>query len=604
MLKKIKLKLKESKFFVFRLLVICSAILAFGAFSIGYAYFNQTLSGRGTVNIAISEAEIIITNVSSPTIHKNATIVRTATHSQNNITFSVELDQTNATVTYDITIKNNGSSNVRFDNTEEVSNNDAVIYKLSGIDESTILAPQEELTFHLIICYSEEYKYNFPDSKKDTTTLSFIFHSTLRNPIIPIEGYIVEDSGDVSASRWGAPATIVLDNKNDFDVEVKLSTIRSFTIYDDKGVERNFHIEANSSIERKIYIKDNDKAISSGTVTDVYVQASVTDYDTVKTVFIDSININLGAKGKYQVLEDGFSELNDEEDFSEADTGKGGIYSTVGAGGESTYFYRGAVSDNYFSFAGYTWRILRLDENANIRLILNDVLKDSKGNALTNKFKESNTAQSIEEAETLVKFVNDLHDPSVNSPIYGSIDDTSDNTLRGWYNNTIAGTVNESYVVESTFCMDTEGGTATSSGTSSAVYYFGAYQKVGPDTDMYEPSFDCSESGKITGYVGLLSADEYVFAGGAFRKSNTSFFLNDSGISTTWWTLSPAYYDPTLKTVGVFAAYADGSITDWPDGNTIKNSFGIRPVITVRGTDILNGSGTKTDPYRFAALDT
>ena len=45
-----------------------------------------------------------------------------------------------------------------------------------------------------------------------------------------------------------------------------------------------------------------------------------------------------------------------------------------------------------------------------------------------------------------------------------------------------------------------------------------------------------------------------------------------------------------------------GSITDWIDSNTITNTGAIRPVITVNGDKEITGSGTSSDPYKFADL--
>ena len=108
-----------------------------------------------------------------------------------------------------------------------------------------------------------------------------------------------------------------------------------------------------------------------------------------------------------------------------------------------------------------------------------------------------------------------------------------------------------------------------------------------------------SESILITDKVGLLSSDEYIFAGGAFRTNNTLFFLNDSGISSSWWTLSPGYYDSIQANVGAFIVEANGSITDWPGGDRITTYGGIRPVITINGVHKISGDGTYDNHKHF-----
>jgi hypothetical protein len=63
--------------------------------------------------------------------------------------------------------------------------------------------------------------------------------------------------------------------------------------------------------------------------------------------------------------------------------------------------------------------------------------------------------------------------------------------------------------------------------------------------------------------------------------------------------MSPGYYDSNQSKVGVFYVSSTGSISDWPNANTLTNSYGIRPVITVNGNNILNGDGTIDNPYTF-----
>lgn len=598
MIQKLKEKCKDSIAFKFRLLIIVFAIFCISTYSVGYAYFSQILNTTGEIDVVVTESQIEITSISSPTIKKDAVENSTPTYSGTSATFSVQLPKTNSSLVYSITVKNTGTSNVKYDDTSISTNNDAITYRIDGVDRFTVLEPNETLTFQVTINYTEEYQYSYPSSKTARFTLEFLFNPTFRGKYQSLSGYIVEDTGNVTETEYGAPATIVIQNDNNYELNFTLYGQNNFVVYNQEGIEQTYTIGANASLTLPSYIKDSSTANAIGTSPTVSIMAKVTDSNVSKTSLIDTIDLTLENKGKYEVLSDGYTETSSDVDYSSTNTTTGGIYSEVGINGEKTYYYRGSVSNNYFSFAGYTWRILRLDENSNIRLILNSLIQSS-GSTATQQFKTTNTANSLDAAKTLSKLIVDPTSTSNNSPIYGYLTDTSTTTLRGWYNNNIAGTNYENYVADSVFCMDTDGGNATSSGTYTSVFYFASYQKLGVDTALYDPDFGCIESNQITEKIGLLTADEYVFAGGAFRATNTTFFLNDSGISTAWWTMSPAYYDENLKTVGVFMVYANGSITDWPNGNTLTNSYGIRPVITVKGDKELLGTGTSSDPYRF-----
>ena len=50
------------------------------------------------------------------------------------------------------------------------------------------------------------------------------------------------------------------------------------------------------------------------------------------------------------------------------DTETDGLYMTEDDEGES-YYYRGAVKNNYVSFAGFIWRIIRRNGDGSVRLI-------------------------------------------------------------------------------------------------------------------------------------------------------------------------------------------------------------------------------------------
>ena len=45
------------------------------------------------------------------------------------------------------------------------------------------------------------------------------------------------------------------------------------------------------------------------------------------------------------------------------------IYETTDTDGKPTYYYRGSVENNYVKFAGYFWRIIRINSNGSIRMI-------------------------------------------------------------------------------------------------------------------------------------------------------------------------------------------------------------------------------------------
>lgn len=581
-----------------KILIISTIILLF-SFSVGYALLSQNLNILGSVSILPAPTGTVVSSISSGTFSNNASESSNSSKSGSTATLSVSFPRVNSTASYQITITNNSTTSSRFSSLETTISNDAFTYSISGIDTSTILASGEQVTCTVTIYYADDYKYQLPSTTTSSLVLDFKFVSTTREKLSGLTGTISPSSGDITQTEHGALFNISLDNPNDFPVTYYLEGENGFVVYNENGEIATYYLAANASDNFNIYIDDSETSIAEGTTASVNVIAKIEDYDELVTSTIGNVTLTLEDKSKYVVLVGGggIKTTPSDIDYSNVDSSSSGIYAASDSSGGYTYYYRGSVSNNYFSFAGYTWRILRIDSSSNIRLILNGFITDDSGSVVTKQFKSSNTATSQDGADTLLKLINDVNDSSVNSPIYGSIDSTDTTTLRGWYNSKLASY--ESYIVDSQFCQDTSGGHTTSSGTNTSVFYYGSYQRIGVDSGLYSPDFVCASSDIITEKIGLMSSDEYVFAGGAFRKSNTSIFINDFSPSNSWWTLSPAYYDSNLSTVGLFIVPADGSITDWPNGNTLKNYGAIRPVITVNGNLTVAGSGTSRDPYYF-----
>ena len=69
-------------------------------------------------------------------------------------------------------------------------------------------------------------------------------------------------------------------------------------------------------------------------------------------------------------------------DFSKTATTDEGLFTAEDDDGTS-YYYRGAVKNNYVAFAGFTWRIIRRNEDGSIRLIYSGKTTSDTGTAVT-----------------------------------------------------------------------------------------------------------------------------------------------------------------------------------------------------------------------------
>ena len=93
----------------------------------------------------------------------------------------------------------------------------------------------------------------------------------------------------------------------------------------------------------------------------------------------------------------------------------------------------------------------------------------------------------------------------------------------------------------------------------------------------------------LTYPVGLLTADEVMYAGGKYNKSNATYYLNNS---TIYKTMSPWDFDGgvarvggVLGNVGVYSTYS-GSVG------------GVRAAVNLSSyVEITSGNGTFDNPY-------
>lgn len=244
--------------------------------------------------------------------------------------------------------------------------------------------------------------------------------------------------------------------------------------------------------------------------------------------------------------------------------------------GETIYFYRGNVTNNYVEFAGLTWRILRLNTDGSIRLILDDT-----ASGVSTAYMSENTTSSDTIADVIdkIKWQNSL----------------AYSTLGDWYQSNIINSGYDDYVVTSDYCFDTSYEYSEST-VAGDCYYFGTYLRLGVDGNRYIPTFS-TDNGLIQGKYGLITGDEILYAGGYWNQGNTSYFLYDGNTS---WIMSPSFWDYEFHyKIGIMHFVSNGAISDWPSSDTVLEELGLRPVISIRGDLEMTGTGLSGNPYKY-----
>ena len=522
---------------------------------IGFASISATdLQLEGTASLNPQEG-IFITNATyTSSVAALETDSRIKNYTGTLLESKIELSPTesNSSITYTITVYNRDNfdyyfNDVLYDNL--FYDNENIVFHLNGLSPGDIVSSHEEKQFTITFSYKE----NTTPSSTVNVLNSYLNFSFKANHTVTYQNISNTTGAPVNIGD-GLTYTYTFLNPPD-RVEVVMG--------------------------ENTLVQDTDYTYNAGVLTIPNVTNNLTITGVKVNIGFDHImdHIDNNDEIKGDIVENttysGISTTNDSGVYSIDDPNTGES--------DKIYFYRGNVNDNYFSFAGKTWRILRLNSDGTIRLVLD-------GSAGTSRYQSRNvpTTRTIDGAISLLNWEN--------STVYS--------TLNTWYTNNL-NSYNDYIIQDSEYVFDTSYIESTSSGGGvSGVYYFGSYIRVGRDGNLYQPTYAYDESSVKTGKIGLMTADEVLYAGGFWGTNNTNYFLYNSSIGTDWWTMSPSFWDKqTHYKAGLLVIGSRGNIHDWPsNGNTLTATLAIRPVITVRGDLELTGNGTSSNPYKFSSL--
>ena len=238
-----------------------------------------------------------------------------------------------------------------------------------------------------------------------------------------------------------------------------------------------------------------------------------------------------------------------------------GLYkSTATNTGEATYYFRGNVENNYVSFAGQIWRIVRINEDGTIRLITQNII-----NSTSYKF------NSIINNSTYMYYSNSQAKTQLESwyqTNIGSKSDLAQNVASGAYYCEQAKVKEVSEIL---------------SGNATMTVY-----------NKYTPDFKCTTDGNgkgiVNASVGLLSYDEVVYAGGYPNQENNNYYLYNQNF---WWTMSPNGFISTFSYSSVWVLTNKGKA----HYSCVNMNNGFRVVLVLKSDTMTTGTGTSSDPF-------
>ena len=289
-------------------------------------------------------------------------------------------------------------------------------------------------------------------------------------------------------------------------------------------------------------------------------------------------------------------------DFSAVATTNEGIFMAEDDYGTS-YYWRGDVDNNYFYFAGYYWRIIRINGDGTIRMIYQGTSANSTGddaNAFSSEWADNQNSNA---------YVGYMYGSTSSSTYEGTHTNTNSsvmkNNLDDWYDENLLDYTK--FIADSGFCGDRSLSSGTGIGTTTS--YYGAYGrlvnsktptfKCTNENDLYTTSSNEYGNQALTNPIGLITADEVSMAGGVSSgtsgSSNTSYYLYTG---SNYKIFSPYGYfndNGTVRAV-LFGVDTNGVLRRF--SNT-TSAHGVRPVINLNKDIELEGSGTSSDPYRL-----
>ena len=285
----------------------------------------------------------------------------------------------------------------------------------------------------------------------------------------------------------------------------------------------------------------------------------------------------------------------------------------------TSYYFRGAVTNNYVEFANKCWRIVRVSGDGSVKLILHNDNTTGAANPCDSANNSASAAFARYSGTTYTSAFNEYSDDNAyvgfkyGTPGSSTYEATHANAnkstiltnLETWYNNNL--NAYEKVIADTVWCNDktnvtdtsydwSYGGNATGLGYGTNKTYYGATRRLVSSIGSAGgtgPSLKCTgELSKINLKVGLITADELAFAGYAFFINNTTTYLQENATDTYWWSLSPYYFLDSYA--GVWNVIgSDGGF----DIGRVYYASGLRPSISLKPSTNVTGNGTSSTPY-------
>ena len=283
----------------------------------------------------------------------------------------------------------------------------------------------------------------------------------------------------------------------------------------------------------------------------------------------------------------------------------------------TSYYFRGAVKNNYVQFANKCWRIVRINGDNSVKLVLHNDNTSNASSPCTSSNNSTSAAFARYSGSSYTSaFNSNYNDNAYIGFMYGATGasdyaSTHANTnkstiltnLETWYTNNLASY--ESKLADTIWCND-KSTVSGGLGYETNATYYAAYNRL---ASTKQPTLKCpndNNGGKLSKFtvdditngngnlsykIGLLTADEIAFSGSIAYTYNHSTYLQENATGDWWWSLSPYCFSDVKAGVWIVASGDLGY-------SYVNRGFGLRPAISlVSSITISGGTGTSEDPY-------
>ena len=243
--------------------------------------------------------------------------------------------------------------------------------------------------------------------------------------------------------------------------------------------------------------------------------------------------------------------------------------------GKTTYIFSGKDVNNFLSFAGKIWRIVRINEDGTIRIILN-------GSAGTSAFNTSSTNYF----NPLVGYMYGTATSSNVTQAHANVNSSTIKTfLDNWYTSNLLRY--SSYIADSGFCGDRTYTSGSILGNLDAVYTSsGSVLSCPQESDLYTTTTSTKGNKALTNPIGLITKAEFMYT----TKAGSTYMANLLTASS-FWTMTPDKYSNGTPYVEVI--YSGMGLAS----AGVSTSAAVVPVINLNSNVLSSGNGSVTTTY-------